>query len=200
LARLNLVAQVAAAVRLVRMEPDKFARWDPGRRRSPVDCQIRPGTEKDVDACADLAVQIGAGDAAKWRDTFIRTVRDGVERVLFVAEVDGAVVGYGRAAFFRAAADGPSASSGWYLLGVAVAPEWRRRGIGEGLTRERIRWVAERSDRIYYFTHRDNRTSQALHDQFGFEELALPVDWAPPGGTSAEALGQKLYAAHPPVL
>ena len=182
------------------MHPDGFAPWDPGGRRSAVDFLIRLGTETDVEACANLAVLIGAGDAAKWRETLIRTVQDAVERVLFVAEVDGAVVGYGRVSFFRAAADGPSAPTGWYLLGVAVAPDWRRRGIAAELTRERIRWVAKRSDRIYYFTHRDNRTSQGLHAQFGFEELATPAGWAPPGGTPAEALGQKLYTANVTVV
>jgi ribosomal protein S18 acetylase RimI-like enzyme len=114
---------------------------------------VRPGTEKDITACVDLAVLIGAGDAAAWSDT----------------------------------------PAGWYLLGVVVHPKWRRRGIGAALTRERMRWVAQRATEIYYFTHRNNRASQALHERFGFVNVL--GDWIPPGGIPAGTTDQRLYAA-----
>jgi GNAT superfamily N-acetyltransferase len=114
---------------------------------------------------------------------------------MFVAEVDGAVVGYGRAVFAQApAGDGPFAPTGWCVLGVVVHhPTWRRRGVGQALTAERIRWVAERANQVSYFTHRDNRASRDLHQPFGFVEM--PGEWVPPGGTPVDATNQRLFVA-----
>jgi RimJ/RimL family protein N-acetyltransferase len=61
-----------------------------------------------------------------------------------------------------------AAPAGWYLLGLAAGQAWRRRGIGEELTRAQMTWVAERSPRMYCFTGRGNPGSQALHKRLGF--------------------------------
>jgi GNAT superfamily N-acetyltransferase len=70
---------------------------------------------------------------------------------------------------------------------------WRRRGIGEALTAARMAWVADRADRIYYFTARENRVSQELHQRLGF----APLDgtWIPPGGGPDDAGRQQFYCA-----
>lgn len=150
---------------------------------------VREGTEADVPGCVDIAAEIGLGEPDAWRETLLRTVRDGVDRVLFVAEVGSSIVGYGRAVHATAPAD----PEGWYLLGVAVSEAWRRRGIGEALTRARMEWVANRSDQIYYFTHEDNLASQALHERLGFVEMSTP--FVPPASTPAFAKTQRLYVA-----
>jgi predicted GNAT family acetyltransferase len=157
--------------------------------REPGDFVVRLGTAEDVRACVELVAVIGLDDPGTWRDTLTKTVRDGVERALFVAEANGDVVGYARVVHART----PVEPEGWYLLGVTVAPEWRRKGIGEALTRRRMQWVAERADTVYYFTHRDNLASQVLHERLGFVEVQAP--FVPPGGTREFAVTQRLYLA-----
>jgi hypothetical protein len=78
-----------------------------------------------------------------------------------------------------------AAPAGWYLLGLAAGQAWRRRGIGEELTRAQMTWVAERSPRMYCFTGRGNPGSQALHNV-----LDLPGTWIPPGGHPENARSQ----------
>ncbi len=168
------------------MQPESYARWSPGARRKRAEFIIRPGAEGDVEACVRLVVALGAGEEAAWRQTLTRTVRDSQRRVLFVAEARGQVVGYGRVVCIKAdtKAEG-AAPAGRYLLGLVVDQAWRRRGIGETLTRARMAWVAERPQRMYYFTGRGNLASQALHERLGF--TAMPGTWIPPGGRPEEA-------------
>ena len=176
------------------MQPESFARWSPGASRKRAEFIIRPGAERDVAACARLVVALGAGEKAAWQQTLTRTVRDGARRALFVAEARGQVVGYGRVVCIEAdpKAEG-AAPAGWYLLGLVVDQAWRRRGIGEALTTARMAWVAERADRIYYFTAPGNRVSRELHQRLGF--APLPGTWVPPGGSPEDAQRQRFYCA-----
>jgi GNAT superfamily N-acetyltransferase len=135
-----------------------------------------------------------------WRQTLTRTVRDGQQRALFVAESSGQVVGYGRVVCTDAGPAGPAgpevpgaAPPGWYLLGLVVDEAWRRRGIGEALTKARMAWVSERSSRLYCFTSHANLASQALHEHLGFTKM--PGIWTPPGGQPQDAHSQQFYYA-----
>jgi ribosomal protein S18 acetylase RimI-like enzyme len=176
------------------MRPESFARWSPGTPREQAGFIVRMGAEGDVQACVRLVVAIGAGEADPWRQTLSRTVRDGEQRALFVAEADGHVVGYGRVVCIDADPKVPGAAPpGWYLLGLVVDEAWRRRGIGEALTRSRMAWVSERSNRLYCFTHRGNLASQALHERLGFTRV--PGTWLPPGGRPGDTPSPQFYCA-----
>jgi len=172
------------------VQPESFASWSPHTAREPADFTVRLAAEPDVEACVRLAVAIGAGQAAQWRQTLTRTVRDGERRALFVAEAGGEVVGYGRVVYVAPDA----APAGWYLLGLVVDQAWRRRGIGEALTRTRLAWILERAERALYFTRPANRASQELHRRLGF--VKLPGHWVPPGGRPEDAGTQEFYCAH----
>jgi GNAT superfamily N-acetyltransferase len=175
------------------MRPESFARWSPQAPRQHADFTVRMGTEADVEACVRLVVAIGAGEAAAWRHTLTRTVRDGQQRALFVAEASGQIAGYGRVVCAPADPKPGTAPPGWYLLGLVVDQAWRRRGIGQALTTARMAWVSERSDRVYYFTGDQNLASQALHKRLGFTQM--PGTWIPPGGRPEDARSQQFYYA-----
>lgn len=91
---------------------------------------------------------------------------------LFVADLAGRVVGFGKVAQFAPPAGSPANTSpeGWYLAGLIVRPEHRRRGVGYALTVARLAWIAERSRKAYYFANESNRVSVDLHAATGFVE------------------------------
>ncbi len=60
------------------------------------------------------------------------------------------------------------APAGHYLGGVVVGPQWRRQGVGSLLTKARLEWIWQRSDRAFYFTNEHNDASIELHRRFGF--------------------------------
>jgi GNAT superfamily N-acetyltransferase len=153
-----------------------FAEYEPRRDRpseAPPQVQIRLGTHGDIDACVRLLSQFSATDGESWHQTLARTVDDGEQRALFVAELDETLLGYGRAVRVNeTGSEGNPAPAGWYLLGVVVGQEWRRRGVGAALTRSRLEWIAERADTCWCFIHAANRASIDLHARFGFVEVS----------------------------
>src|SRR5690606_1120377 len=95
--------------------------------------------------------------------------------LLCVAELSGQIVGYARAVSYDPEAEHsarlPRSPGGWYLTGVVVNPDFRRRGIGHALTLFRMEWIRQRSDRVYYFVHPRNQASIDLHTRIGFQEI-----------------------------
>lgn len=59
---------------------------------------------------------------------------------------------------------------GWYLTGLMIHPDYRRKGIGRYLTSWRIEKIRAISDKAYYFTNIDNIASVKLHQELGFQE------------------------------
>jgi len=60
---------------------------------------------------------------------------------------------------------------GWYLTGVIVTPQFRRRRIGHQLTQARLQWLLRRTSNVYYVASAQNRVMIELHRQFGFVEM-----------------------------
>lgn len=105
-------------------------------------------------------------------------------RETFLAFHRETLCGYGRVGWQDQQARGNTElPNGWYLLGVNVHPDWRRRGVGRALTERRLAWMRERAaeveaERLWYFTGLENRSSVALHAPFGFRverEVRAPV-------------------------
>ena len=97
---------------------------------------IRDAVPADLAAMARIAQERNGGDVAAHEGALERQMRDG--SIVLAAAVGGRVVGYGKAGVFTPPADAPGncAPAGWYLTGVTIAPEMRRRGIGLELTRD----------------------------------------------------------------
>ena len=152
--------------------PSRYATWAPevSRRRGEV-LVVEAEAEADVGAAARLAERYSAING-EWEERLRSDVADR-DRALFVAKVNEEVIGYSRLHRFVPAEASPadSAPAGWYLGGLVVATEWRRRGAGEALTRARLAWVAERATEVWYYANAGNRASLALHAALGFEEV-----------------------------
>ncbi|MGH8881880.1 MAG: GNAT family N-acetyltransferase [Stackebrandtia sp.] len=92
---------------------------------------------------------------------------------LFVATNPvGTVVGYARVTWVgpsRAEADN-AAPPGYYLGGMVVSGQYRRRGVGTRLTTVRLRFVTERANEAWYVVNGANDASIDLHVAHGFHE------------------------------
>lgn len=143
------------------------ARQDPGTA-----IEIRPARDEDLDACARLVVSRTGGSVAE-RLERIQADLQNPDKYTVVACVDGEVIGYGAVIRHELSPTDPpnTAPTGYYLIGLIVSPDWRRHGIGELLTVERMRWTAERADAIYYFANLENGAILDLHQKFGFTEV-----------------------------
>ena len=140
--------------------------------------RVRRAAARDVKAAVALAVEAAPERRPEaWR-AVLEEERQHPERLLLVAEADGAVVGYGRTSLLDELAAAPR---GYYLTGLFVRPASRRAGVGAALTEARLRWIAERADEAWFFANARNVASIALHRRFGFEEVTR--DFAIPGVT-----------------
>jgi ribosomal protein S18 acetylase RimI-like enzyme len=136
----------------------------------------REARESDLPALGRITSEREGGEADHHRSGLERLLRETVpsgDGLVLVGEVDGEVVGLGKVVRFRH--EGTSvadvAPEGWYLAGVVVRPEWRRRGVGDRLTSARLEWIARRATRAYYFVNARNTVSIDLHRRFGFVEI-----------------------------
>jgi ribosomal protein S18 acetylase RimI-like enzyme len=149
-----------------------FAEYQPEVGRQSVEVDVRPAEPADLQVCAELIVSRAGGSVAERRERLVADLAD-PERYIAVALVNGEVVGYGGVIHHELKADDPptTAPTGYYLIGLIVSPGWRRHGIGELLTRDRIRWTAERADAVYYFANQANGAILDLNKSFGFTEV-----------------------------
>jgi ribosomal protein S18 acetylase RimI-like enzyme len=139
----------------------------------PADMKIRAAQVAD---CASIAAIEGSrdGGADALAQRRCETQVDDPTTLLLVAVTDDRVIGFARAGRLTRPVDatGDHVPDGWYLLGVVVVDAWRRRGIGEQLTRRRVEWIAERADAAYFFANARNRASLDLHAALGFVEIS----------------------------
>ncbi|XAS72226.1 GNAT family N-acetyltransferase [Micrococcaceae bacterium Sec5.1] len=141
---------------------------------------IRPAREGDVPGITEVeltagrtspaaASKFGAGISAAIMDSY---------RLVLVAEAppdmprDGSpgVVGWAKTHYWDHS-DGP-APAGYYLGGITVAPHFRRQGVAAELTEARLLWIWKRADSAWYVVNSRNQPSLALHQRWGFEEVA----------------------------
>jgi ribosomal protein S18 acetylase RimI-like enzyme len=155
---------------------------------NPAEPVIRPATIADLPGAVHLAVAGRGGEHVQWRARFAADVAD-PDACLFLAETGGQVAAYGRARRFDPPPDAPAniAPAGYYLTGLLVAPEYRRQGIGEQLTRARMAWTAARAAEIWFFANAANRASLLLHHGLGFREVTR--DFTYPGVTFTGGVG-----------
>lgn len=152
----------------------------PAQRRDAVSAlRVRLARADDRNAIAALIAERHDQDPAEVAPRVAKelafTTPLGHDNQLFVAEADGRVLGFGRTAHVRPGVHGQPACfpQGWFLMGVIVAPDGRRRGIGRALGQCRLDWIGERASEAFTFANRENQASRALMEALGFEPLPL---------------------------
>lgn len=105
--------------------------------------EYRSGDLSEVEAVTALVHAVYGGQLQAWRQRMHQALSRS-DYCLLLAFIGGEPVGYGKANWCEPRGEDDQATAGMYLTGLVVAPAWRRRGIGEELTRRRLTWVAAR--------------------------------------------------------
>lgn len=150
---------------------------------------VRPAITGDKEAIVRLLKLDGAiRQPRTWFDrVYAGICQHPRERSMFVALLDGRVVGYARANWFTPPPDAPAhcCPEGHYLIGIIVHPNARRRGVGRALTEARLHWLREQgATQVWYFRRADNEASGALHGRLPFEVVSRRI-WFPISGDMA---------------
>ncbi len=177
-----------------------YAPWEPRAVARPhPPATVRLADEADAVAAAALALTVAEGSLDEWQQ---RLTRDVVlaDRWLFVSHVQTDVVGYCR--LNLVASDTP-APDGYYLVGLVVAEQHRRGGVGAALMQLAIQQARQVTDQLWSFYGEANRASAALHGRLGFVEQlrgCIGFPGQPPDSCDVlvrRSLGETLQSSQP---
>jgi RimJ/RimL family protein N-acetyltransferase len=156
---------------------------------------IRRAEPSDAPTLVRLAAEVGGEDGAwllttdAWRSVaderrYLRSVRRHPDAAVFVATDDGIVVGR-----LSLARDPHPASPHVADLGLMVAAEHRRRGIGRAFLEQAAAW-AQRAGvtKLELHVFPWNEPAIALYESFGFEREGLRKDHYLRDGAPVDAI------------
>jgi GNAT superfamily N-acetyltransferase len=159
----------------MREDPSTFEPWGLSRADGsapPAEPTVREATAPDIEGCVALAELVSDGSNVDWSELFRHNIEHN-DRHVVVAQAGNELIGYGRTAWFQPdpAAPKNAAPAGYYLIGLVVDPNWRRRGVASAIISARLAWVAQRASEAWYFADVWNRVSIRLHERAGFEAV-----------------------------
>jgi RimJ/RimL family protein N-acetyltransferase len=141
-----------------------------------VSAQVRRAAPGDAAALVELARAVGAEEegwlitGGEWRSPseerrYLRTVRRHPHAAVFVAEADEGIVGR-----ISLARDPHPASEHIADLGIMVAHQYRRQGIGRALMAAAETWAREVGvEKLELHVFPYNHAAIALYEQLGYE-------------------------------
>ena len=107
--------------------------------------------------------------------SFLGGVLDSPDDCVFVAEQDGAIIGYVYAALEPLSWKELRGPAG-FIHDIAIADQARRSGIGTALVERAIEWLRERgAPRVILGTAASNQGAQALFRRLGFRETMIEM-------------------------
>ena len=134
---------------------------------------IRPADragQELVDAFAELIPQLSSSSPPPSAEV-LGAIIDSPDSVLFVARIDGRIVGSLTLAFYRI----PTGLKGW-IEDVVVDGSARGRGVGEALNRAALAEAADRGAKNVSLTSRASReAANRLYQRLGFEPYETNV-------------------------
>ena len=124
--------------------------------------EIRPMRDSDLDMVMEIE---RASFSTPWSSSTFRGLLQRSDASLWVAQVGGRVVGYAVVWYsFREAE----------LGNLAVAPGWRRCGLGTQLLDWALQKARERgTERVFLEVRVGNRIAQQLYERYGFSQVGL---------------------------
>lgn len=142
--------------------------------------QIRNARPEDRAALAKLRLALWPDSSVEEHDRELMPILAGkppgiMPLVYFVAEIDGAVIGFVEVGLRSAADSCDWSHSVGYIEGWYVAGEHRRRGVGAQLIAAAENWAREQGCiEMASDTQLDNELSLRAHERLGYERRPLP--------------------------
>lgn len=130
---------------------------------------IRPATLADIDSL--LALDRSSLTAAHWTEQQYRQLfeaGDASERLVIVAEHSSSETGLNKITAFLVA---QRVASEWELENIVVAPDQRRRGLGERLLQFLFAQATQaQGEAIFLEVRESNAAARAFYENLGFEQ------------------------------
>lgn len=156
---------------------------------------VRAADPGDAEQLAALGREVGSESEGwlisidSWRSAgeerrYLRAIRRYPHAAVLVAEADGVVV-----ARLSVARDQHPASSHVADLGLMVAKDWRRRGVGRAMLAAAVEWARAagvRKIELHVFPW--NEPAIQLYENFGFEREGYRTGHYNRGGEYADAI------------
>lgn len=133
---------------------------------SAAEALLTPDIRRMVESDLDVVMEIEQESfSTPWSRSTFRGLMRRSDASLWVAQVGGRVVGYAVVWYMFQEAE---------LGNLAVAPEWRRHGLG----RQLLDWALQRAhergtERVFLEVRVSNHTAQRLYERYGFIQVGL---------------------------
>jgi ribosomal protein S18 acetylase RimI-like enzyme len=153
----------------------RYVTYEPSPRDKPTRAEVtvrRAHGDADIAVCAGLSARYNDEGA----DVALSNARTHaaypLNAVYVACAPAGEVVGYARITWVASPSGSPDnvAPTGYYLGGMVVDEPYRRRGVGQRLTVERLNHLRGLADEAWYLVNSANTASIDLHVAQGFHE------------------------------
>ena len=155
-------------------------------------CQVEPAAFSDLPDIAKISSdREGSSSERSLKSLKLLVIQHGGKEPPFLLKAvhQGEIIGFSKTVWLEPEVSGDPLGlvPGWYLGGVVVSPEYRRRGVGTQLTEARLELIFQLSESAYYFANHRNKTSIHFHEGFGFHEERRGIEV--PGVTFTDGKG-----------
>ena len=158
-----------------RKDHGKFAKFNPNVKNEQLsDISIREVKKSDYKEIAKIVWERDEkkGLISDYNERFKKEFKKlgSANWYMHVAIHENKIVGYGRLVKITEVIGIPG-PLGWYLMGITVSHNYRRKGIGEKLTKFRLEFAAKLCSEIYFVCNAQNETSIYIHEKLGFQKI-----------------------------
>ncbi|MEO7122052.1 MAG: GNAT family N-acetyltransferase [Lacisediminihabitans sp.] len=130
---------------------------------------VRVGRRDDLDGICEVQRRAGRSSSEKFTNAISDAIGDS-KRLVVVAEAAGELAGWATTRYWPD--HEAAAPAGHYLMGITVAPDQRRLGIGRSLIGARVEWIHHRADSVMFFANARNTASLTAHQRWPFHEIS----------------------------
>lgn len=132
---------------------------------------IDPAKTTEANMVAELAIQMWEDNTKDELAEEFKEIISGDDAIIFLAEMDGAAVGFAQCQLRHDYVEGTDSSPVGYLEGIFVQEEYRGRGIAKQLLKACENWASEQGCTEFASDcELANSESLKFHISMGFEE------------------------------